>query len=185
MLTLLHFQSHGHRLQLRHPLSQLLDGHTQLQGSNGTGNGIVDRSLIDERNLVRALYTFIYILHLGGEMGVCDTLHIQRCFLVLTRPSKTFPFIAAAPHATTHHGVVRTIHHRLGIMEQLQFLCTFLVERAEVLLMRTTQTSEHTDGWLDHVVQGQHLPRLTDTRFEETHTRLLVQQPHRQGNAYL
>ena len=128
VLTLLHLQSHGHRLQLRHPLSQLLDGHTQLQGSNGTSNGIVDRSLIDERNLVRALYTFIYILHLGGEMGVCDTLHIQRCFLVLTRPSKTFPFIAAAPHATTHHRVVRTIHHRLRIMEQLQFLCTFLIQ---------------------------------------------------------
>ena len=52
VLSLLHLQSHGHRLQLRHPLSQLLDGHTQLQGSNGTGNGIVDRSLIDERNLV-------------------------------------------------------------------------------------------------------------------------------------
>ena len=51
--------------------------------------------------------------------------------------------------------------------------------------MGSTQRGEHTDGGLNNVVQSHHLTRLTDAGLEESHLRILIEQPYRQGHANL
>ncbi len=44
---------------------------------------------------------------------------------------------------------------------------------------------QHTDGGLDDVVQGRHLPGQTDACLKDGHTAALVQQPYRQRHTDL
>ena len=48
MLSLLHLQPHGDRLQMRHPLRKLCRCQSQTEGNGGTGDGVLDTSLVDE-----------------------------------------------------------------------------------------------------------------------------------------
>ena len=60
-LSLLHFQSHGDRLQLWHTFGQFLGCQPQRQRHRSTSDGVLDTGLIDKRDIIAALYTFIYI----------------------------------------------------------------------------------------------------------------------------
>ena len=51
--------------------------------------------------------------------------------------------------------------------------------------MGRTQCGEYANGRLDDIAQSKHLSGLRDTCLEDTHLRLLVEQPYREGHTYL
>ena len=51
--------------------------------------------------------------------------------------------------------------------------------------MSRTQTGQHANRGLDDVVECLHLARLANAGFEDAHTRVLVEQPHRQRHTDL
>ena len=151
-----------------------------MQGNSRTGDGVLNRSLIDKGNLETTFLILITIsYHRGiGILAAFNALHKQSSLLITLRPSNLLALIIHPSDTTTHDIIIRTINHRLGVVHQFQFLHTFLLHRTEVLLMGTTQTGKHADGGLDDISQCQHLTRLTDTSLEDTHLRLFIQQPH-------
>ena len=103
--------------------------------------------------------------------------HEHRRLAVLARPRNLLTAIAAATHTTRHDVVVRTVHHRLRVVHQLQLLGTFLFQRAEILLMGRAEMCEHAYRRLYDVAQTLHLTSLTDAGLEESHAGMLVEQP--------
>ena len=63
-LTFLHLEAHGDGLKTGHTLGQLLRTESKMQSDRRTGDGILDRSLVDERNLKGMLLTLPNIANL-------------------------------------------------------------------------------------------------------------------------
>ena len=70
-------------------------------------------------------------------------------------------------------------------MEQLHLLHTFLLHRAEILLVGGTQRGKDADGGLDDVGKRCHLIGLADACLEESHLRVFVEEPDREGDTNL
>ena len=71
------------------------------------------------------------------------------------------------------------------MLEEFEFLQAFLVRGGEVRFVRRADVGQHAEGGTNDVAQGAHFARATDARFEERHAAMLVEQPHRKGNADL
>ena len=185
MLTFLHLQTHGDRLQMGHPLCQLVGFDTQIQRDGQTGKRALQRGLVEERQLVLSACTFIYIGYDGMADLVFHFLDIQRGGDILTAPPYLLALIATATDATAHRVIVGVVDHDLSAIEQLELLHALLLQRTEILLMGSTQIGQHTNGRLDDVTQRVHLTRLADTRFEQRHLCLFVKEPYAQGHTNL
>ena len=160
MLALLHFQSHGNRFQPGHALSQLLRGDTQVEGCGSHCQRALYRGLVIEWYLV------------GWQQ-------------FLTMPAYLLAFETRATHTAAHQVVISIVDDDLGIMKQLQLLHALLFQRTEVLLVRSPDRGQHTNGRLYDVMQRLHLTQLTDTSLEQSYLCLFVEQPDRQGDTDL
>ena len=62
MPSLLHFQSHRHRLQLRHPYVQFFCRNPKIQCHHSRCDGTFQRGIVDKRQMIPPLLSFIYII---------------------------------------------------------------------------------------------------------------------------
>ena len=88
-------------------------------------------------------------------------------------------------HALAHYRVIGWVYEGLRVAEQLQLLCALLLHALEVLLMCRPQACENADGGLYDSLEGLHLARLGDGRFEYAYLALCPESPHRERYAYL
>ncbi len=178
VLARFHLQSHGHRLKALHAVGQLLGRESQIQGHGSTADGVLHRGVVDERQFVAALYTFIYIYHLRRRIALDDIFDEKGSLGVGARPGDALALEFMAGYAGRHDSIVLAIDSHLSIMEEFELLFAFRFHRGEVLLMGITYVGEHGDGRLNDVAQCQHLSRHTDTRLEESHLGLFVEEPN-------
>ena len=137
-LTFLHLQAHGHRFELRHTVSQLPRGQSEAQSHHCTGNGVLDRSLIDEWNRIGILLLLPDICNTGSLSLIFNILHKEGSLLIALRPSNLLTLVLHTTDTTAHDIIVRAIHHRLRVVHQFEFLQALLLHRTEVLLMGGT-----------------------------------------------
>ena len=183
--TLLHFQAHGNRFQLRHTGIQILGTHTQIERYSRTSERALNRRLVDKGQMVGAARTFISIGD-TGLTGFCGNIsNKQRCRLIFTAPPYLLSFITRTTDAAADCVIVTIVSNHLGSMEELELLHAFFLHRTEVTLVSGSQIGQYTDGGLDDIVQRRHLIWFADTGFEKSHLRLFIQQPNRERYAYL
>ena len=108
-------------------------------------------------------------------MSVEGYLYAILCQFLM--PADALSLEATATDATADKVVVCIVDNDLGIVEQLQLLHAFLLQRTEVLLMGSPQRCQHANGGLNDVGQSLHLAWLADTCFNECHVGLLIEQP--------
>ena len=160
VLPFLHFQSHGNRFEVRHTLAELFGSDTQVQCCGSNRQRTLHRSLINERQLI----------------------HRQQ---LVTSPTDALSLEVGTADTTAHEIIVGIVYDCLRIVEQLQFLHTFFLQRTEILLMRCTDRRQHANSRLDDVCQSRHLTRLTDASLKQAYLRLFVQQPNGQRHTDL
>ena len=137
-LTFLHLQTHGHRFEFRHTVSQLPWCQSEAQSHHRTGNRVLDRSLIDEWNRIGILLLLPDICNTGSLSLIFNILHKEGSLFIALRPSNLLTLVLHATDTTAHDIVVRAIHHRLRVVHQFEFLQALLLHRTEVLLMGGT-----------------------------------------------
>ena len=84
-----------------------------------------------------------------------------------------------------HHGIVRSEHHRMRILEQAELFSALLMVIREAVAMGRTDVGEHTDRGPDHRAQTIHLAGGADARFEEAERVRGAHLQHAQGHADL
>ena len=138
MLSLFDLQTHGDRFQLRHPHIQVIGCHTQVEGDGSTGNGAFHGSLINKGKAILPPGAFIAVGYSSGTRSTRSTRNtrdIQRCRRILPTPPYLLTLITRATDTTADGVIVTVIGNDFRPMEELQFLHTFLIHRAEILLM--------------------------------------------------
>ena len=91
--ALFDLQTHSHRLQPRHAVGQLLSRESQIQGHGSTGEGAGQRGLVEERQLVSAAHTSIYIGNLGGGTYGGNALYKEGSHAILTAPANLLALV--------------------------------------------------------------------------------------------
>ena len=86
VLALFHLKAHGDRLQVTHAGGYLVRSESQAEGNHEGRDGIVDRSLIDERNLILMRLALIYISNVAIGAFYLGFRHEHMGFLVVARP---------------------------------------------------------------------------------------------------
>ena len=105
-LTFLHLQTHRHRFEFRHAVSQLTGIQSKAQGHHRTGNRILDRSLIDKRNRIGILLLLPDICNTGSLSFIFNILHEEGSLFITLRPSNLLTLVLHTTDTTAHDIVV-------------------------------------------------------------------------------
>ena len=85
----LYLKAHGNRLKALHTLVESIGFHPQMECHDGTGDGILDGSIVDERNREPVFIASEERIGDGGHRSLfLDGLYVHRCLAVLLRPSQ-------------------------------------------------------------------------------------------------
>ena len=175
VLAFLHLQTHGHRLQPRHPFLDLLRRKHQVEASRQAVQRVLDGSIVDERQ--RKLVVHVQIA-VGYQRAVVLLLHLrdeERPFGVLTAPRYLARGKQRLGHAVADEFVVAVVDQHVAVLEERQLLHALLLQRIEVLLMGASDVGQDADGRLDDGFQRPHFARFGDARLEDGQ---LVVRPH-------
>ena len=198
--ALLHLEAHRHGVEMRHALADLCRGELELQPHDGGVDGIFDRGLVVEGDfkghnaLSVAVVQSDFRLAAVGYCRLADGfglscgrhhLGIEGGLRRTARPADALTGITECIETTVDEQIVHTVDQCRCMFEEFEFLQAFLVRGGEVRFVRRADVGQHAEGGTNDVAQGAHFARATDARFEERHTAVLVEQPHRKGDADL
>ena len=104
---------------MAHTSSYLVGSKTQMERNDQGGDGVIDRSFVDEGYLIAMLLALIYISNVAAGPRHLALRHEDRRFLVIARPVETASLVLRATDATAHDIVVGAIDNSLGVVEEL------------------------------------------------------------------
>ena len=108
-----------------------------MQGYKGADYGILNRSIVDERNAEPVVIALLERIGHGGHSRLfLYRLDVHGDVSVFLRPDKTLALeVSDGLCLMANQVVVSIVDNGLRIVEKLHLLCTFLLKRREVLLM--------------------------------------------------